>query len=295
VTGPEHLRIGLALPTAPELSTPEALTELVAAAERLGYDSLWANDHVLLPASAPEMAHQLDCLALLAWLCARTERVAIGTSVLVLPYREAPEVAKALATIDWLSGGRLVVGVGVGWFKEEFAALGVPFAARGARTDEGMRVIRNLWGTSPASFDGRWWSYREVVSRPPGASARRGTIPLLVGGASSAAVRRAVEQGDGWHPLNVPIERLPIAVASYRDACAAAGRTPGAVVARHFPGGPATWSGERVPFTGSDDEMRADLARYAASGIGELVLSWEDPDVATTTARWERFAELREA
>jgi alkanesulfonate monooxygenase SsuD/methylene tetrahydromethanopterin reductase-like flavin-dependent oxidoreductase (luciferase family) len=125
------LPVGVAVPATRELTEPGAFAELAGAAERLGYAHLWVSDHVLLPrASHVPGGHQLDPLASLGWLAAHTERIGLGTSVLVLPHRGAAATAKALSTIDWLAGGRLIVAVGAGWLREELAALGVPFAAR---------------------------------------------------------------------------------------------------------------------------------------------------------------------
>ena len=140
------LPVGLALPTTPGLTRPSVLAELARAAERLGYAHLWVSDHVLLPPGSHVAAdHQLDPFASLAWLAAQTREIGLGTSVLVLAYRGVAATAKALATIDWLSDGRLIVGVGVGWLRAEFAALGVPFEERGRRTDDGIAGLRELW------------------------------------------------------------------------------------------------------------------------------------------------------
>jgi alkanesulfonate monooxygenase SsuD/methylene tetrahydromethanopterin reductase-like flavin-dependent oxidoreductase (luciferase family) len=140
------LPVGVAAPTTRELTEPAAFAELARAAERLGYAHLWVSDHVLLPRTSHVPAgHQLDALASLGWLAAKTERIGLGTSVLVLPHRGAAATAKALSTIDWLAGGRLIVGVGAGWLREELAALGVPFEQRGRRTDDTIRALRDLW------------------------------------------------------------------------------------------------------------------------------------------------------
>ncbi|MBA2278676.1 MAG: TIGR03619 family F420-dependent LLM class oxidoreductase, partial [Chloroflexia bacterium] len=205
------MRIGVTLPTTAALTEPEAMTELASTAEEFGYDSLWVSDHVLVPhGSAFPPEHQLDALATLGWLAARTGRIAIGASVLILPYRDPVPTAKALSTIDWLSGGRLIVGVGVGWLAAEFEALGIPFAERGARTDEAMRTLRNLWETERSSFEGRWTRYRDMSSYPKASPSRQGTIPLLVGGNTRAAIGRAARLGDGWHPLNLAPTALAV-------------------------------------------------------------------------------------
>ena len=157
------MRVGLALPIAPELNEPEVIASLVRSAEALGFSSLWVSDHLLLPPGdfIPH-GHQPDPLAMLGWLAGATERVGIGTSVLVLPYRDPVVVAKAAGTADWLSGGRVTLGVGAGWLAEEFAALGVPFEERGQRLDEYIDVLRELWSpsacllyTSPSPRDQR--------------------------------------------------------------------------------------------------------------------------------------------
>jgi alkanesulfonate monooxygenase SsuD/methylene tetrahydromethanopterin reductase-like flavin-dependent oxidoreductase (luciferase family) len=153
---------------------------------------VWVSDHVLLPrASHVPGGHQLDPLVSFGWLAAHTERIGLGTSVLVLPHRGAAATAKALATIDWLAGGRLIVGVGAGWLREELDALGVPFEERGRRTDDVIRTLRELWSDRA-----------ELTSWPTGAAERAGRIPILVRGSSPAAMRRAARLGDGWHPLN---------------------------------------------------------------------------------------------
>ena len=284
------LSIGLALPTTAQLTAPTALERLARAAEDLGFAGLWTHDHVLPPAGAPDMAHQLDSLSVLAWLAAHTHRLTIGTSILVLPYRQAPEVAKTLASIDWLSSGRVIAGIGAGWLEDEFAALGVPFGERGAITDEAMRVIRALWSDAPASFAGRRWSFADVVSRPAGAPNRRCAIPLIVGGNSAAAMRRAARMGDGWHPLNLPVGDLAGHIVAYRRACADAGRTPGVVIARHFPAGVARPIQGRLPFTGNAAQIARDVERYSRTGADGLVLSWDDSSVDGTLRRWERFS-----
>jgi probable F420-dependent oxidoreductase len=280
------LPVGVAVPATRELTEPGAFAELAGAAERLGYAHLWVSDHVLLPrASHVPGGHQLDPLASLGWLAAHTERIGLGTSVLVLPHRGAAATAKALSTIDWLAGGRLIVAVGAGWLREELAALGVPFAQRGRRTDDAIRTLRELWS------DGA-----ELTSWPTGAAERSGPIPILVGGSSPAAMRRAARLGDGWHPLNLLPAQLADAVEGYRDLCARAGRPRGRVVARVFPPGLPPGP-ERDGLLGQHlGAARAQLEAYAAAGADELVISWTEvgAGLGDVLARWEHFAEVIE-
>jgi probable F420-dependent oxidoreductase len=277
------LPVGVAVPTTRELTRPAAFAELARAAERLGYASLWVSDHVLLPrASHVPGNHQLDPLVSLGWLAAYTERIGLGTSVLVLPHRGAAATAKALSTIDWLAGGRLTVGVGAGWLREELAALGVPFEQRGGVTDEVIRTLRELWSDRG-----------ELTSWPAGAEERSGLIRILVGGSSPAAMRRAARLGDGWHPLNLLPEQLAAAVASYRDLCSRENRPRGRVVARVFPPGLADGP-QRDALLGDDPAAAAaQLDAYADAGADELVISWAEvgADVGDVLRRWERFAE----
>ena len=283
--------VGLALPATPLLTTPAALTRLATAAEDLGFDALFTHDHILPPASRPDLAHQLDAPTLLAWLAAATTRIALGTSVLVLPYRRPEELAKTAGTIDWLSDGRLVLGVGAGWLEEEFRALGVPLGQRGARTDEALAVLRRLWGRTPTSFGGRWSHFEDVVSRPSGAPMRPDGPPILVGGNSPAARRRAALLGDGWHPLNLAAaDELPAAIVAYRQERRMAAGDEGVVIARHFPGAPHARPGGRPPFTGNATQIAGDVARHAEAGADGLVLSWDDADIDGTLRRWEAFA-----
>jgi probable F420-dependent oxidoreductase len=276
------LPVGLAVPTTRELTQPAAFRRLARAAEDLGYAHLWVSDHVLLPRRSHVPGdHQLDPLVSLGWLAAATERIGIGSSVLVLPHRGAAATAKALATIDWLSGGRLVVGVGAGWLREELEALGVPFEHRGRVTDDTIRTLRKLWADRG-----------ELTSWPAGAAERTGAIPILVGGSAPAARRRAAQLGDGWHPLNPLPAELAEAAADYRARCDELGRAPGPVVARIFPPGlPA--GPERDGLDGDDPAAaRAQLDAYAAAGADEAVISWTEVGAAPDDVlrRWERFA-----
>jgi probable F420-dependent oxidoreductase len=277
------LPVGLALPTTPGLTRPPVLAELARTAEQLGYAHVWVSDHVLLPSGSHVPAdHQLDPFASLAWLAAQTRQIHLGTSVLVLPYRGAAATAKALSTIDWLSHGRLIVGVGAGWLRAEFAALGLPFEERARRTDETIGALRDHW-------TGRG----ELTSLPAGAPERRGTIPIVVGGSSGAALKRAARIGDGCHPLNLVGASLSDGIARYRAACAAYDRPVGRVVARVFPPGLDPGPERRVLM--GDDAVATHelLAAFQAAGTDELVVSWHDTDVDVRTVldRWERFAQ----
>lgn len=285
------MRYGIAIPQANVFADPSAAKAIARAAEELGFDSVWVSDHIIVPEGSsyiPEVMY--EPLALLAWLAAETSHVVIGTSVLIAPYRNPVFTAKFLSTVDHLSGGRLVVGVGAGWLKEEFDALGIPFEERGPRTDEALRVFRDLWETETSSFEGRWTRYSRMRMFPKAAPSRRGRIPILVGGNGAPSIRRAAELGDGWHPINLGLEEFRDGMARYRAACERFGRQPGPVVLRHMPGGRTRPSGERWPFTGTPDQVAADIRAYAEAGLDELMLSTFARSVGEYIAELRRFA-----
>jgi probable F420-dependent oxidoreductase len=268
------MRYGVAIPHANSFATPDALRAMARAVEDLGFDSLWVSDHVIVPEGSSYIPEYMDePLATLAFLAAETSHVRLGTSVLILPYRDPVFTAKFLGTVDNLCGGRLIVGVGAGWLQQEFDALSVPFEERGARSDEALRVFRNLWETDTSSFEGRWKQYTSMRMFPKAAPSRRGTIPIWVGGNGKASIRRAAELGDGWHPINLSPEDFGRLTAEYRQSCERFARTPGPICLRHMPGGRTQPAGSRPPLSGSADEQAADIRAYAEGGLDELMLS----------------------
>lgn len=216
----------------------EGLEELAKGAEAAGFESLWTVEHVVFP-DGYESAYPYDKsgkmamdastplpdpLIWLTWVAAVTTRIHLGTGILILPQRNPVILAKELATIDVLSGGRLELGVGVGWLEEEFRALGVPFDARGARTDESIEVMRALWDSNHASFDGRFNSFEGISVNP---KPTNGRVPIHVGGHSRRAAERAGRLGDGFFPGKGNLSEL-IDIA--RQSAADAGRDPESLV-----------------------------------------------------------------
>ncbi|MCA1841655.1 MAG: TIGR03619 family F420-dependent LLM class oxidoreductase, partial [Actinobacteria bacterium] len=199
-------------PWGPE-ARPDDFDRVASAVDASGFDCLWIGDHVAFPRSVassypyndpkaspfdPDAPH-FEPFGLLGYLAARTQRVRLGVSVLVLPMRNPVESAKVLAGVDLLSRGRLVVGVGAGWMEEEFRVLGSDFATRGPRTDECISILRGLWTGESEALAGQHYFFE-----PLGFAPRPGPIPILVGGNTPAAMRRAARLGDGWHALRLP-------------------------------------------------------------------------------------------
>jgi probable F420-dependent oxidoreductase len=191
------VRLGVHLPQFREPVTGEALAAAARAAEEAGADDLWVSDHLLMPLGSerpPAVFH--DPLTVLTWAAASTSRAGLGTSVLVAPYRHPVALAKALASLDALSGGRVVAGLASGWMRSEFAALGVPFGERGRRTDETIVACRALWrGETAFAWRGETVAGHRLLPPP----ARPGGPPVWIGGDSHAGIRRAARLGDGWH------------------------------------------------------------------------------------------------
>jgi probable F420-dependent oxidoreductase len=173
--------------------------EVARGAEAMGFDSIWVTDHLLVPRTFDIIYrdNMLEPIALLSHLAAVTQRVRVGTSVIILPYRHPIMVAKMLATIDQLSGGRLIFGAAVGWMEEEFHALGQPYAERGVMSDEHLRLIRALWTSEGVSFAGKYTHFTDMQASPR--PVQQPHPPIWIGGNSRRAQRRVAELGDGWH------------------------------------------------------------------------------------------------
>ena len=209
------MTFGIHLPQYGRVASGEAVAKAARRAEELGFADVWVSDHVVHPAEQSYPSpHLLDPFATLAWAAGVTERVRLGTSVLVVPQHNPVWLANHLASVDALSGGRLVVGVGVGWSEREYEALGHSFADRGRRLDETLRFLRTAWRDDPVTFEGEAIRITDIRFLPKPAH----EIPIWVGGGVEAAYRRAVEHGDGFHVVGLkPPEVVPIVERLRRD------------------------------------------------------------------------------
>jgi probable F420-dependent oxidoreductase len=221
-------------------SDPAWMDAFARHADEVGFESILAVEHVAVPVGyesrypysdtgrmpLPEDCELPDPLDLLAWLAGRTERIRLGTGILVLPEHHPLQLAKRCATIDRLSGGRLFLGVGVGWMREEVAALGIDPDERGSRTDEAIDALRVVWHEDEPAFDGKHFVFCPVRSHPKPVQQ---TIPILVGGHSRAAARRAGERGDGFFPLGLSGEHLDERWRQVQEAAESAGRDPSTI------------------------------------------------------------------
>jgi probable F420-dependent oxidoreductase len=285
------VRIGVSLPNVGLDHGKEMILPIAEAADRLGFDSLWCAHHVILPyeresqypyqhsgtevAMSPGM-QWLDPLVTLAAVSATTERIGLGTSVLVLPYRNPLNLALEVAALDVLSDGRFVLGVGAGWMREEFVSLGLDPAERGARTDEYIEALRVLWRDDPASFDGRFVSFDDAVlaTRPK----TDGGPPIWVGGNTEPGLRRALRLGDGWHGFEVYPEDMPEINQQLTRLGEKLGRDPGELelsVARGLipPGREEeSFIPDRRMLGGSAAAIVEELSSYADQGVGMVLV-----------------------
>lgn len=204
------MQYGIHLPHAGEQAEPALLRRFAIQAEDIGLDDVWVSEHIIVPRDKfPRSPLFYDPVLSLTWVAAVTKRVRLGTSVLVLPMRHPLPLAKELATLHNFSEGRLILGAGVGWLEPEFAALGVPFAERGRRLDEGMAMMRAVWTQDPVTFHSR--TIPAVIEGMTMTPMPISPIPLWLGGSSDAALRRTIRIADGWHGSGLtPAQAAPL-------------------------------------------------------------------------------------
>ncbi|MFF4829859.1 LLM class F420-dependent oxidoreductase [Streptomyces sp. NPDC001312] len=276
------MRVGLHALGIGDGARPEVIRAVATAAEMHGFARLWCGEHVVLvdapvsryPYSAdgriavPADADWLDPLLALSFAAAVTSRIELATGVLLLPEHDPVVVAKQAATLDVLSAGRFSLGVGVGWSAEEFAALGVPFAGRGRRTEEYLAAMRTLWAEDPASFAGEFTRFDAIRVNPK--PLRGGRLPVVVGGNSNTALRRAVTLAEGWYGFNVPAADVCSRVAVLADECARHGRA----------------FDELTVAVALSDGTPEHLLALAAAGVTELVVVGVPPPAPDAAANW---------
>jgi probable F420-dependent oxidoreductase len=292
------MKFGVWLPNCRHLATPHVIRRVAVSAEQLGYDSVWVSDHVVVPrANIPNFGETVfDPLITLGVVAGATTRVQLGTTVLIIPYRNAVVTAKMVSSLDALSGGRVVLGIGAGWVAAESAMLAVPFAERGPMTDEYLRAMQELW-TSPApSFAGRYTQFSDVVFEPKPVQTPH--PPIWVGGHSRAALRRAVEFGATWHPINRTPEELRAGRTELARQSAARGRAvPPAITLRNdvriLAAGqvaPTSTHAGRV-LAGEPAALVDQLAELRECGVEHLVCEFLAADGAELDAQLRVFSE----
>ncbi len=286
------MQFGIGLPNYGKGKTWDDIHRVALTAEELGYDSVWATDHVIVPRTDVEpYGNIFESLITLAMVAALTRRVKLGTSILVLPQRNPVLAAKQIATLDAASGGRMIVGLGVGWNEIEFKNLGMNFHNRGKRLDENIALLRALWSSENPTFDGKYTKIDDAVFSP---LPTRREIPIWVGGNTEPAIQRAAKLGDGWHATGAAPDAFADAVRKIRALAPSRQPTFSArlnvnldpKVSPHY----AYRGAPRRRLAGTDDQVRATLREYAQAGAEYIALWFPSSDVSTGLAQMERFA-----
>jgi len=278
------MKLGISFANSGKFSRPELFAELARDCETFGFESIWTVEHVVIP--QPHMPYPgskdgrmpggddvaiPDPLIPLAYAAAITTRLKLSTGVIILPQRHPLYLAKQLATLDVLSKGRMMVGIGSGWMKEEFDSLQIPFSARGGRTDESIQAMRALWREPEASFHGKHFHFHHVKSYPK--PVQKNGIPIHVGGHSPAAARRAGRLGDGFFPSVTDTEKLSRLFTMVRDEAKKAGRNP-----------------ETIEFSAMAAAKPDPVKTLRDLGVTRLVLAPPSSDPARLKAGLEKIA-----
>jgi probable F420-dependent oxidoreductase len=308
------MRYGFYLPTRGGCATADAIEAIVRRGEALGFHSVMIADHVVFPTAIdskypytvsgvfPGGGDALEQLALMAFVAGRTRTLRLVTSVMILPYRNPVLTAKMLATIDVLSRGRVTVGVGVGWLREELEALDGPdFERRGAASDEYLRIFKTLWTQDPASFEGEFYRFDSLRCLPQ--PVQKPHPPIWIGGHSAPALRRVARYGDGWHPVGanpavpLPPGELRASLDRLFRLTEAERRDPSTLTisfkAPVYDPSVTTLTGrERRPFSGTVQQIADDIGAYEKAGVHELVFDFRSERLDDALERMERFAGL---
>lgn len=286
------MKIGISIPNNWGVEDAPRLIDLAVRAEERGFASVWTSEHLINLAYVRARIGDRPYyhpLAILSAIAARTSRIALGTSVIVLPFHNPFDIAKYVATLDQISRGRVILGVGVGNVREEFDALAIPWERRGAITDESIDVIQALWSQDAAAHAGKVWTFDDIHTAPKTYQGRR--LPIWIGGMSPAAYRRVARVGDGWHPTAITPDELRARAAEIRDLTAAQGRDPGGIdICMRFnialDDEVVTETELRSTVTGGDTQRIIDVASsFAEAGATHFIyaLNSHEPEVLEAT------------
>ena len=288
------MEVGVIIPNAGPKASPENIVKVARWAEDLGYHSVWVTDHVTLPLKVdswyPYRSHGrwdysadtywLDPLLSLQWAASAAPLLKVGTSILVVPLRNPLLLAKQLSTLDFLTGGRLILGAGAGWMEEEFNLIGQSYSNRGKRLLEMVRLMRRCWSGDVVDFDGEFYKVSGFQMYP---LPIKRDIPVIWGGHSDAAIKRCARTGDGWHPTQITIDQLRDGIAKLKTFCQEFDRDPSTVPIVARPGNTYVVDAETH-------------ARHLELGVTHLVadtpIKQEDPDLSILRGEMARIAEV---
>ena len=278
------MKIGFALPNIGPLGSAQAISKVAGRAEALGYDSLWTIERLLWPVKPqtpypvtpdgllPEFyKYSLDPLDTLTFAAAHTKTVALGTSVLDIPYYNPVTLARRLTTLDLLSNGRLRVGLGLGWSKDEMDATGADMKQRGAMADEFLQVLKTIWTTNPVEFHGKFYQVPKSYIGPK--PVQKPHPPIYLAAFAPPAMKRLATMADGWNPVAIPVDGMAQMFGALKQMAKEAGRDPSSlamVVRANLEITDKPLGKERMIFTGTLDQIKEDVAGCVRIGAHEL-------------------------
>ncbi|HSE83840.1 MAG TPA: LLM class F420-dependent oxidoreductase, partial [Thermodesulfobacteriota bacterium] len=270
------MKFGIALPNFGKYAKKDLISRVAVVAEDMGFDSIWASDHIVVPDTHEGFGHIFfDPLITLAHLAERTSKIYLGTSVIILPYRNPIVLAKMISTLDVLSNGRVIFGLGVGWLEQEFRAIGVPYEERGHITDEYMELLKALWTKDTASFEGMYPKLSNFSFLPK--TIQKPYPPIWVGGNSQRAIERAVNTGDGWHAVGLTPEEIKDKAIKIEELLLHKGRTTQDFVISVRKNLQVVKDKKHRVSDGKDilrstpDRIAAGIAEYKQSGVSHIV------------------------
>jgi probable F420-dependent oxidoreductase len=291
------MQFGISLPNNYGVEDVQSLLALAPAAERLGYDSVWVSEHLFHTEYVLQRLGSkpyYEPLTVLSAVAAITQTIRLGTSVLVLPYHNPIRLAKIVATLDAISTGRVILGVGAGVIEEEFTALGSPYKERGAFSDESLAIMQALWTQGDPQFAGTYYTFSGMKFSPK--PVQRPHPPIWIGGSSRAAIRRAARLGDGWHPIRQSPDAVRRAVAELRRQASDLGRDASRIAVSvrgelDFAKTAGAAAAEPCAFYGTAAEITRSIRGYQQAGASHVVLSMNRDEVNKIHDMMERFAQ----
>jgi len=267
------MKYGIVIPNFGKFADRESILEISITAEELGFDSLWVSDHIVLPKEHNGFGKIFyEPLVTLSYIASQTKTIKLGTSVIVLPYRNPVVFAKSISTLDVLSGGRVIIGIGAGWLKKEFQALGTNYEERGKITDEYLELMNELYTSESPAFNGNYFNISDISFNPK--PLQKPHPPIWVGGSSKNALKRAVKYGNGWHAVGSTPEEIKDKIEELKDLFAEYNKTDNSFiisVRKNLQITSGEVSDEKETLRGNTEKILNGIDAYSKAGVSYIV------------------------
>ena len=289
------MKLGITVPNYGKFADRESILKISTAAEKLGYDSLWVSDHIVLPTKHKGFGNVFyDPLVTLSYIAGNTDKISLGTSVMVVPYRNPVVLAKQISTIDVMSGGRVILGIGSGWLREEFEALGVNYSERGKITDEYLEIFKELYTKELPEFNGRYFNFNDINFNPK--PVQKPFPPVWVGGSSRPSLVRSVKYGNGWHAVGSTPGEIKTGKSTITELLKKYQRENDEFVIsvrKNIQITERNIKDEREILRGNIDKIGQGLTEYKKAGVNHLVLQVLATDFNSITNTMEKIGRLK--